>query len=284
MAKPEPDTAAQDWPQALLLVGCGNMAGAMLARWLDCGLPPERVTVVRPSGRPVADRVTVMTTLPDAIAPDTLVLLGHKPQQLPDIAPELDARLGEGATIFSILAGVSTAQLASAFPQAAAHVRAMPNMPVRSGHGVVSLFVDPSTPAYARDIADLLCRPLGLVAWLEDEALFDAATALAGCGPAYVYRFIDALAKAGEAVGLSADIAAGMAVATVEGAALAAAASGQTPGVMADAVASKGGMTREGLDVLDRPDGLAPLIEATLRAAQNRGAELARLASGSSNA
>ncbi len=280
MAKPEPGTAAQNWPNGLLLVGCGNMAGAMLARWLDCGLPPERVTVVRPSGRPVGDGVTVTTRLPDAIAPDTLVLLGHKPQQLPDIAPELGARLGEGATIFSILAGVSTTQLAAVLPQAAAHLRAMPNMPVRSGHGVVSLFVDPSVPAYVRNMADLLCRPLGLVAWLEDEALFDAATALAGCGPAYVYRFIDALANAGEAVGLSADVAARMALATVEGAALAAAASNDVPGALADAVASKGGMTREGLDVLDRPDGLAPLIEATLRAARDRGAELARLAGG----
>ncbi|WP_443970447.1 pyrroline-5-carboxylate reductase family protein [Sphingobium sp. CR28] len=282
MAKPEPGsvTAAQNWPQALLLVGCGNMAGAMLGRWLEYGLPPERVTVVRPSGRPVADGVTVMTTLPDVIAPDTLVLLGHKPQQLPDIAPPLEARLGAGATIFSILAGVSTTQLAAVIPQAGAHVRAMPNMPVRSGHGVVSLFVDPSVPAHVRDVADLLCRPLGLVAWLEDEALFDAATALAGCGPAYVYRFIDALAKAGEAVGLSAEIAAHMALATVEGAALTAAVSKDAPGALADAVASKGGMTREGLDVLDRADGLAPLIEATLRAARDRGAELARLAAG----
>jgi pyrroline-5-carboxylate reductase len=284
MVKPEPGTAAQNWPHGLLLVGCGNMAGAMLARWLDCGLPPERVNVVRPSGRPVEDGVTVTTRLPDAIAPDTLVLLGHKPQQLPDIAPELGARLGEGATILSILAGVSTTQLAAVLPQALAHVRAMPNMPVRSGHGVVSLFVDPSAPVYVRDMADLLCRPLGLVAWLEDEALFDAATALAGCGPAYVYRFIDALAKAGEAVGLSADVAARMALATVEGAALAAAASNDPPGALANAVASKGGMTREGLDVLDRPDGLLPLIEATLRAARDRGAELARLAGGSSSA
>lgn len=284
MAKPDPamagftgDSAGQ-WPEALLLVGCGNMAGAMLARWLETGLPRERVHVVRPSGKPVADGIAVTTALPDAIAPGTLVLLGHKPQQLSDIAPGVAARLGDDATIFSILAGVTAGQLTAAFPCARAIVRAMPNMPVRTGHGVVSLFVDAATPAETRALTNGLCAPLGLVAWLDDEASFDAATALAGCGPAYVYRFIDSMAQAGTALGLTPDLAMRMALATVEGAALAAAASNDAPGALAEAVASKGGMTREGLDVLDGPDGLAPLIEETLRAARDRGAELARMA------
>lgn len=271
---------SRGWPEALLLVGCGNMAGAMLARWLDIGLPAERVSVVRPSGKAVAPGVAVMTGLPDAIAPGTLVLLGHKPQQLPDIAPALAARLGAETVIFSILAGVTAAQLAAAFPQARAHVRAMPNMPVRAGKGVVSLFLDAAAPADVRAAADALCRPLGLVAWLEDEGLFDAATALAGCGPAYLYRFIDALAQAGAAMGLDPALAARMALATVEGAALSAAGAAEAPGALADAVASKGGMTRAGLDILDRPDGLAPLIERTLRAARDGGADLARMAAG----
>ncbi len=273
-------TRAGDWPEALLLMGCGNMAGAMLGRWLETGLPAARVSVVRPSGRPVAPGVTVMTALPDAIAPGTLVLLGHKPQQLPDVAPILAARLGAGTTILSILAGVSAARLAEAFPQAAAHVRAMPNMPVRAGKGVVSLFADAGTPADIRAATDALCQPLGLVAWLDNEDLFDAATALAGCGPAYLYRVIDALAQAGAEMGLEPALAARMALATVEGAALSAAGAQDAPGALADAVASKGGMTRAGLDVLDRPDGLAPLIAETLRAARDRGAELARLAAG----
>lgn len=283
MAKPDSAVDAGSpgiWPDHLLLVGCGNMAGAMLARWLESGLDPARVTVIRPSGRAVAAGVRVLTQVPGQIAPGTLVLLGHKPQQLPQVAADLAPRLVSGTSVFSILAGPTTAQLAEMFPAASAWVRAMPNMPVRTGHGVVSLFADPGLSAAIRAEVDALCAPLGLVAWLESESQFDAATALAGCGPAYLYRFIDAMAAAGAALGLPADLAARMAIATVEGAAVSASASDQAPGALADAVASKGGMTREGLDVLDRADGIAPLIEQTLRAARDRGAELARIAAG----
>ena len=273
MAKPERAIA---WPDRLLFIGCGNMAGAMFARWLDCGLPPERVTVVRPSGKAVAEGVTVLTQLDGPVAEGTLVLLGFKPQQLGAIA-ETVAPLLKGAILFSILAGVPVAQLRDAFPQSGTILRCMPNLPVRIGKGVSILHAGSDASVAQRDQAEALCAPLGLVEWLDDEALFDAATALAGCGPAFVYRFIDALAAAGRDLGLGDAASARMALAMVEGAAISAAASDIPPDAMADAVASKGGMTREGLDVLDRPDGLAFLIDQTLRAARDRGVALAAL-------
>ncbi len=253
------------------------MAGAMLSRWLECGLPPERVTVIRPSGKPVADGVTVHTDLTEPVGAGTLVLLGFKPQQLGQVAETLAGRIGEGATILSILAGVPAARLSSAFQQADAILRCMPNLPVRIGRGVCVLHAEEGVSAAARDSATGLCGPLGLVEWLADERLFDAATALAGCGPAFVYRFIDAMAVAGAELGLDRAQSARMALATVEGAAISAASSNVDPAAMADAVASKGGMTREGLDVLDRPDWLTALIGETLRAAKDRGGALASL-------
>jgi pyrroline-5-carboxylate reductase len=265
------------WPEKLLLAGCGNMAGAMLARWLDCGLPPERVTVLRPSGKPVAQGVAVVTQLDAPVAPGTLILLGFKPQQLGDVAPGLAGLVGEGTMLLSILAGVPVERLRAAFPSSGAIVRCMPNLPVRIGKGVSILQAGGDADEAARATATALCKPLGLVEWLDDERLFDAATALSGCGPAFVYRFIDALGAAGAALGLDPAAAARMALATVEGAAISAAGSGTAPAAMADAVASKGGMTREGLDVLDRPDGLAALLGETLRAARDRGAALAAL-------
>jgi pyrroline-5-carboxylate reductase len=279
MAKREPAGAALPrWPDNLLLIGCGNMAGAMLARWLETGLPAARVTVLRPSGAPVAPGVQVVTALAEPVAPGTLVVLGFKPQQLGQVAPGLAPLLGEGVTLLSILAGVPIAQLRAAFPQAGAIVRCMPNLPVRIGKGVSILSAEPRAGDATRARIAALCTPLGLVEWLADESLFNAATALSGCGPAFVYRFIDALGEAGAALGLDPAAAARMALATVEGAALSAAASGDTPGTMADTVASRGGMTREGLDVLDRPDGLAALVDDTLRAARDRGVALAALA------
>jgi len=277
MAKPD---LVGSWPARFLFIGCGNMAGAMLARWLDSGLPADRVDVIRPSGKPVADDVAVHTRLAGPVASGTLVLLGCKPQQLAQVSQDLAGLIGEGATIVSILAGVPMARLREAFPNAGSIVRCMPNLPVRIGRGVCVLYANDDAPGQARALATNLCTPLGLVEWLEDEALFDAATALAGCGPAFLYRFIDTLAVAGAELGLDPAQAARMALATTEGAAMSAAAGDTSPAAMADAVASKGGMTRQGLDILDRPDGLAPLLGETLRAARDRGVELASLAKG----
>lgn len=275
MARPDP---AAPWPERIVFIGCGNMAGAMLERWLACGLPPANVLVIRPSGRPVAGGVAVERRLGQAPAPGTLILLGCKPQQLADVAADLTGQLGPQVSLLSILAGVPLARLRAAFPQVGPIVRCMPNLPVRIGKGVAILHAATETDAAARTQATDLCARLGLVEWLDDEALFDAATALSGCGPAFVYRFIDALAAAGARLGLDPAAAARMALATVEGAALSAAAGEGSPAAMADAVASKGGMTREGLDVLDRADGIAGLLAETLRAARDRGAALARLA------
>lgn len=276
MAKPE---MAGHWPARLLLIGCGNMAGAMLARWLDCGLPPERVQVIRPSGAAVAPGVEVCRQLDEPVAPGTWVILGFKPQQLAGVAVDVAPLIGPDAVLFSILAGVPLARLAQAFPGTGVFVRCMPNLPVRIGKGVSILHLAADADPALRTGATALCEPLGLVEWVRDEGLFDAATALSGCGPAFVYRFIDALAEAGADLGLDPASAARMALATVEGAAICAAASGVTPADMADAVASKGGMTREGLDVLDRADGLKPLLGQTLRAARDRALALAALSS-----
>ena len=103
----------------------------------------------------------------------------------------------------------------------------------------------------------------------------DLVTALAGSGPAFVYRFIDALACGATELGLPAEQAGRLALAMVEGAASLAAASPHSPGELARRVASPGGTTQAGLDTLDRDGALAGLIEATLRSARDRSLEMA---------
>ena len=105
-------------------------------------------------------------------------------------------------------------------------------------------------------------------------------TALAGSGPAFVYRFIDALAQGAGALGLDPAQAGRLALATVEGAALLAACSEHAPAQLARRVASPGGTTEAGLAVLDDEGALARLVAATLRAAHDRSAEMAREAGG----
>lgn len=268
------------WPDHLFLIGCGNMAGQMLARWLDCGLDPARVTVLRPSGRPVADGVTVVTDYPATLPAGTTVLLGMKPYQIADVAAAIAPLCGADMRVVSILAGTLLADLRARFPAVRDMVRAMPNLPVGLGEGVTALFADDRTSAQAKADVAALIAPLGLAEWIGDEALFNQVTALSGCGPAFLFRFIDALARAGEALGIPADQAARMALATVQGsanmAARASARTGDSPGVLADRVASPGGMTREGMNVLDADDRLLALLTDTLTAARDRGEAMAR--------
>ena len=258
------------------LIGCGNMAGAMLRRWLDCGLDPSEVTVVRKSGAPAAGGVTVLTAPPPDGPVPAMVMLGVKPQMLDLVAPDLAPMLGEETLLVSILAGVELATLRRRFATPRNIVSAMPNTPVALGRGVVALAGD-SADADGRGRAEALMRPLGLVEWV-DESLFDVVTALAGSGPAFLFRFIDALAEAGADAGLPADQAARFALATVQGAATLAAAADETPRQLADRVASPGGSTRRGLDVLDEDGGLNPLIRNTLTAAILRNREMAAAA------
>ncbi|HEU4961109.1 MAG TPA: pyrroline-5-carboxylate reductase [Sphingomonas sp.] len=255
------------------LIGCGNMVAAMLHRWVDSGtVDPAAVTVIDPGTPRVPAGVRHRTALPDDGAPEA-VMLGVKPQMLDEVAPALAPRIAGVPLLLSILAGVEVAALARRF-DAHAIVRVMPNLPVALGHGAIGLFgPDPESPAGRAAMA--LMKPLGLVEWIGDEALFDAVTALSGSGPGFVYRFIDALSAAGAALGLPADQALRLATATVEGAAMLAAGADAGPAELADRVASKGGSTREGLNVLDRDDALRRLVAETLTAARDRNAELA---------
>ena len=264
------------WPGHLFMVGCGNMAGQMLGRWLECGLDPERVTVFRPSGRAVADGVEVVTDYPPALPPDATVLLGMKPYQLADVAARLASLCRADTAILSILAGTPLASLRGHFSTVEGVVRAMPNLPVGLGEGVTALFTDDATPSDIRAQADALIAPLGLAEWIGDEALFNAVTALSGCGPAFLFRFVDALARAAEIIGIPADQAARMALATVQGSANMAARASVSPATLADQVASPGGMTREGLNILDADDKLLTLLTDTLAAARDRGEAMAR--------
>ncbi|MEN2786725.1 pyrroline-5-carboxylate reductase [Sphingomonas qilianensis] len=259
----------------LWLIGCGNMAGAMLRRWIDSGVVAAvDVDVVNRADRALPDGVRQARDLPEGPLPD-LVMLGMKPQQIDEIVQRFAGRIAGVPILVSILAGVEEMTLAARF-SAGAVVRAMPNLPVAIGKGVVALQSDSAGPD-ARAAVAALMAPLGLVEWVEAKQ-FDAITALAGSGPAFLYRFIDALGAAGVSLGLGAEQAQRLALATVEGAGLMAAASDHDVAELAERVASPGGSTRAGLNVLDQEDALAGLLRDTLAAAERRNAEMAAAA------
>lgn len=253
------------------------MAGAMLARWIDSGaIAPQDVFVANRKDRALPGNVAQGRDFPDGPPPD-LVLLGTKPQGLDEVAARFAAQVAGAPKLVSILAGVEGAEIRRRFPLATV-IRAMPNLPVAIGQGVVALHGEGT--AEARAALSTLMAPLGLVEWIADEGLFDAVTALAGSGPGFVYRFIDALAVAGATLGLPEDQAQRLALATVAGAGLLAADADVSPAILADRVASPGGSTRKGLDVLDDGDALKRLILATLAASTRHNAAMAAAARG----
>jgi pyrroline-5-carboxylate reductase len=261
----------------MLLCGYGNMASAMLEGWLAAGRPPGDFAVYNPRPKAVPDGVAFHTAMP--AGPFATIVLGVKPQKLDDVVPAIEPLAGPGTVVVSILAGVELATLAQRLPRAEGVARLMPNLAValrKSPNLLVGRGLDEARRAELTELAD----DLGSAHWLADESRFELATALAGSGPGFVFRFIDALASAATELGLDPDLAERLAVEMVEGASALAAKSPDSPGELARRVASPGGMTQRGLDVLDRDQALESLLERCLRATRDRGAELAAVARG----
>jgi pyrroline-5-carboxylate reductase len=266
-------TQPPQFPVPTWFVGCGNMAGAMVEGWRLAGFDLSSAVAIRPSGTPVTG-VRTVTSCAGAGPPPKLVVLGVKPQKLDEVAGQLRPWLTSKATLVSILAGVELASLRKRFPGAGDMVRAMPNLPVAVRRGVVALYSDSLDLKLEKQLGELFVQ-LGYALWVDDEAKLAAVGSVAGAGPAYVARFIAALAKAGEARGLSREMAATAALETVLGTAWMAAASGQTMDEIARRVASPNGTTEAGLAVLDGDAVLDQLVALTIDAAARRGAELA---------
>ena len=156
-------------------------------------------------------------------------------------------------------------------------MRTMPNLPVAIGKGVTGLFSADGS-AEVRSAVEALFASTGHAEWLAEEDQFHAVIAVSGSGPAFVYRFIAALADGGAALGLPADQALRLARATVEGAAALSTASGQDPSELARQVTSPNGTTAAGLATLDEGGQFAARIAATQAATAKRSQTLAAAA------
>lgn len=260
-------------PEPTWFVGCGNMGGAILEGWRLGGLDLSPLTVIRPSGKPV-EAVRVVSSIEDAGPPPQVLFLAFKPQMLAEIAVKIHRFVGAETAVVSLLAGVEIETLRSCFPDARGIMRAMPNLAVAVRRGVTGLYGDAGDWRLKQRIGDLFVA-LGYAMWMADEQKLAALGSVAGAGPAYVARFVAALAKAGVKRGLTEETAAALALETVLGTAWLAATKGESMESIARRVASPRGTTQAGLDVLDKGSALEELVSATIEAAARRGAELA---------
>lgn len=260
--------------RGLVLLGCGKMGSAMLAGWLDQGLSAASVWVKDPypSDWVTSQGVHVNVDLP---ANPAIVLLAVKPQMMADALPVLTA-MGNSDTLFvSVAAGVTIQTYEDILGAQTPIIRAMPNTPAAVGKGITAIIGNAHATAEQLDQAEALLAAVGQVVRLESEGQMDAVTGVSGSGPAYVFHMIEALAAAGEAQGLSAELAMQLAKATVAGSGALAEDADETPSQLRVNVTSPNGTTQAGLEVLmDEANGLSPLMAATVKAATDRSKDL----------
>lgn len=269
-------TELKSFTGTLVLAGAGKMGGAMLSGWLAGGLDAARVAVIDPQPSPeiatLAQRGLQINPSRDTLKANVLIL-AVKPQMFDEAAPALRGAVCDNTLVVSIMAGVPVSRMQQAI--GGSIVRAMPNTPAAIGRGITAAFPAKDVTKAQRDLTDSLLRATGDVAWIDDEALMDAVTAVSGSGPAYVFLLAEELAKAGVAAGLPDALATQLARATVSGAGELLHRSDLDSATLRQNVTSPGGTTAAALSVLMGTDGFAPLLTRAVAAATKRSNELA---------
>lgn len=258
----------------LLVFGCGKMGGAMLAGALAGGWPASAIAVVEP--HPSETLMAMQKQHGFALNRSQtrkakLVLISVKPQMLDAAAPAIAPWLDGESVVVSIMAGKSIGDIARRLPTTRRFVRAMPNTPAAIGRGITGAFATDALDSADRAMVTRLLETTGRLEWVTSEGLIDAVTAVSGSGPAYVFHLVEALAAAGEKLGLEPAIAMRLARATIEGAGeLLFQEADTSPDTLRKNVTSPGGTTAAALEVLMAEDGLTALMTRAVAAAEAR--------------
>lgn len=260
-------------------LGGGNMAGAIitgLAKKLD----PARIHVTDHHPEKLAAlaaRTGCQThaALGSWVGECDLFILAVKPQGMKSAVEPLPALLKQGGAALSIAAGIEAAAL-KRWLAGYTVLRAMPNTPAMAGVGTTGLWAPADAAPEALDAARFVLSAVGDIVEVADEDGIDLVGAIPGSGPAYVFRFLEALELAGEKRGLPPASAKALALGTVYGAAVLAKQSGEDFARLREAVTSKGGTTAKALEVFNAR-GIDEMVDEAVEAALKRTAEMKAL-------
>lgn len=254
------------------LIGCGRLGSAILEGWLASGaVAPSNLLILTRSAPPdvarEAERRGAKLNLShEALHQADTVVLAVKPAQWREALEPLTGHLNAKMVVVSVMAGVNADTIAALANRPVARV--MPTTAVARQRGVAAIW---SADAGAARVAETLFAPLATVVTLDSESQMDAATAVAGSAPAFVYAFVKALAEAGEGRGLSADQARNLAVGALRSAE-AGLEGVDLEGAIAR-IASPGGTTEAGLNAMDAA-GIGRTARAAVDAAVDRAGQL----------
>jgi pyrroline-5-carboxylate reductase len=264
----------------LVLAGAGNMGGALLAGWLARGLDPKMVLIQDPSPPPAMrtlieqHSITTSPKLTLTTSPAVL-LMAVKPQVMEQVFPALGAQCGPATVVLSVAAGRTIASFEKHLAARTAVVRSIPNTPSSVGRGITACATNAHVTPVQKALCDQLLSAVGAVVWVDDEGQIDAATAVSGSGPAYVFLLAEYLAEAGVKAGLAPDLAAQLARWTVAGAGELLFQSDLPAATLRQNVTSPNGTTFAALQVLMDEKGLQPLMAEAIARATARSRELA---------
>jgi pyrroline-5-carboxylate reductase len=261
------------------MLGAGKMGGILLQAFLKNRLFPAqnvRATVQhaeRANQLAAQWGIAVTTDNLEAARSSDLILLGVKPQTVPELIEQIRPALTPGKLIVSFAASVKTAAIEAAAGVDLGVIRAMPNTPSLLGCGATAL----CRGRFVRDeqllVAQRMFSSVGRTVTVEEKHM-DAVTGLSASGPAFIYIILESLAEAGVKVGLPRDIATLLAAQTTLGAATMVLETGSHPALLKDAVTTPAGCTIDGILELEEGGLRVTLIKAVMRAAQ-RAKELA---------
>ena len=260
----------------MAFIGGGNMASAIIGGLIRQGMRPDQFTVVEPFADTAAKLlndfgITALPAAGPALAQADLVVWAVKPQIFSEAAAPVMPHT-RAALHLSVAAGIRTDSIGR-WVGSDRVVRCMPNTPALVGQGITGLFACPSVTAVDKTLVEQVIGTTGQFIWVHKESQLDAVTALSGSGPAYVFYFLEAMTEAGVGMGLSAEQAYQLAMATFSGASSLAAASTESPEVLRQRVTSKGGTTYAALTAMEAA-GIKPAFVKAMQAAEQRAREL----------
>lgn len=265
------------------MVGAGKMGQALYQGWIKAALPITHITLIDPQPQPADLKLRTTDhwiSQPDEQDQPDILVLAIKPQLIADTLAAYQRVIRPDTLILSIAAGTAIATLTALLgnPQQPV-IRTMPNTPAMVGAGITAAYANASVSDHQRTVAQSLLQAVGDMVWLDDENQMHAVTAVSGSGPAYVFALIEAMAAAGMAQGLSAELAMQLARQTVIGSGvLAASQPDVSAAILRQNVTSPGGTTAAGLGVLQGAQGLDTLLTNTIAAAALRSKELGQSA------
>lgn len=268
-------TASSSLPN-IAFIGGGNMASAIMGGLIRQGHAAGNIEVVEPYEPTRAALlqsygITAQAAPTAALQRAQIVVWAVKPQTFKDAAAQTRAHTQQ-ALHLSVAAGIRSDSIAQ-WLDSERIVRTMPNTPALVGKGVSALYARPAVNAAERQRVEAILAGTGDVLWVDTEKQLDAVTALSGSGPAYVFYFMEAMTRAGTAMGLSAEQAHQLAVGTFVGASELARRSDEPPAVLRERVTSKGGTTYAALTSLEH-DAVGDAFVRAMQAAERRAQEL----------